>query len=846
MAETTTKTVASKATYTRTGEKVSSLAVGKMLGSDHGLYAQWRHPGSGSASGYEYDWEYATGERQARTKAQKKKGKPGSLKWFGGSHGTVDKASAQAGSGWFRHEWAAPEGAIAARCRIRPVSRTRDVVVSVTETYKDGKLVTSRNNYKSKPYFTAAWSGYKVHDFRADRLPTPTVTVEMGPNGTSATVTVTCDDADCEYCDIQASERAGKDKDDNWIYKVKEQAKDRRCAGTTTWRVTVPEGKRWWFRARVQTTKTGNAKGDSNWSSRVAALAKPPRPTGASAKASGDSGAAFSWGEAAGASSYDVQYVEGSKDYFDTNPEAVQTVTGITGTSFTPTGLAAGKWWFRVRAVNGTGESAWSKAAGTTLASTPDAPTTYETEPAFMQSDSARLRWTHNCADGSDQTAYQVALTAGGAEWQTLSGTTAADVTVALSTVADGTEVAWRVRTKGASSSWSPWSAWRAFSVYSQPSLSCVARQTSAEGPEVTDGSPLSAFPLSISLDASGGGGQVAGYHVAIVAASDLSYADDFGRERVMPAGEVAYSRDAATSDDPFELIVGSSDAILRDGGSYLVSATATLSSGLRADAEPWPFAVDFDSDVPAPTAIVVFDDETLTAEIAPECMAVDEGGDPTGEYAEVELDVYRIDPSGVLIPLATGIPNDGSVTVVDPHAPFGECWYHVVARDTSTGMTASADLGDESPHPTCVIQWDEEWQEGVGEDDLGDRPYAYSGARLDGLYNLRFDESGDVESEDVAYAGRRYPVSYYGTQLGYTARYQTEFPDDDAETLSLARRLLALRDDCFIREPSGTAFWAHAKASLSRSYDRPGWTLTVSATRVDRDDAALEYGEEG
>ena len=810
--------------YSRKGEKVTDFSVYLKSGSDHGLVAQWKHSKSSQAEGYEYDWEYTVDAK----------------KWLPGSNGTTSVEEAKSGS-WFNNEWTVPNDAVKARCRIRPVSKTK----STTKTKTKTKGSSSSSTSITTMYFSASWSSYKEHDFRNDKLPRPTVTATMNEAGTKATVAVECNDADCNYCTITSELYAGKDKSGNNKYTVKDKWANKSCpGGRFSGEFDVPAGTTLYFRAYCSTTTT-NTKGDSDWAYRVSAKAKPSAPKNIKAQALSADSAKVTWTAANGAASYTAQYKADDAN-FNSDPSAVTAVT-VDGTTFSPTALESGhRYYFRVKAVNNSGESGWcvndnnkAMTASCVLATVPDAPTTYETEPAFIVGESARMRWTHNSEDESDQTAAEVSINdtsvqAGVNDYYTLD----------LSSYSDGTQINWKVRTKGAHTDWSPWSATRSFMVYEQPELSCTVRQTSEEGDTVDIENPLTSYPLAIVLDASGGGNQVAGYHVLIVAAEPLSYVDEFGYERVMGTGEVAFEMDYTTSDDPFVAIVTTAEgANLRDTGTYEIIADVSMKSGLRATAQPWRFMVDFDVEVPEPNAMVSFDPVDLVADIMPACYEVDENGEATTTLFEgVTLAVYRIDDDGTLVLLRKGIPNDGISIVTDPHANFGECWYHVVATDIDTGVCNFADGGDDSPHSTAVVQWNESWQQAIDADDLGDRDYDYSGMRIDGLYNIEHDENGGVQANDIEYIGREHPVSYYGTQLGYEAAFKVEFPHDDMETLKNARRLIALRDDAYVREPRGTGYWAHiVNPRISRAEGSLKNVLSFMARRVDRDDSALE-----
>ena len=948
---TSTKT-AKKTGYTKKGSAVNSLSVTLKSGTDRTLIAEWVHKSRAHITGYTYDWEYWTGQRKAQTAAQKKKGQLGDPIWLQGGAGTLSNLDCHISGNTFRYEFTPANDAMMARIRIKPVSETRSVVTAVvttTKVYSDGtKDVSSQNKTETKPYVTTAWTALKSHDFRSDKCATPTVEYELSDDGKNVAVTVSTDDADARFCDIQLCVKSGSN------YTVSKKKYDLACTASTGAEYTfaLGAGKTYYLRARVATNKS--SKGASSWTSYQTVAARPAKPNKPTAQATGATSAKVTWDAATGATTYRVQYVTGASSRFDTDPTAVTEVDGITGTTFTPSGLtSAEKYWFRVAADNAAGTSAWSAAASCTTALVPEAPTTYPTDAAYIEGDDALLQWVHNAEDGSDQTAFEVQVdvyapsgttvvktvsdiqvSAGGTfavpsdfaafaeqladdsftlcsndlvayendsdrirmTWrhsedenagsfqsialtdisvsngtatiaqsaygpshdddavnvrlgtlryytnhsvQTISGTTASEAEFDTSNLPDGTDVAWKVRTKGAHADWSPWSVQRRFTVYEQPELECELRQ--GEGGSGVDAeSPLTAYPLAITLDASGGGNVPIAYHVAISTAEDTQYTDDYGMDRWLAAGSTVWEGDFITGDDPLTVLVDAGSALLTDGGSYTVTATVAMESGLAAATQE-SFAVAFETDLPEPGAVVVFDPDTLTADISPYCMALDGSGEPTTDYRTgTELSVYRITADGDLVPLRIGIANTGAVTVTDPHATFGECWYHIVAIDTATGICSAADAMDESPHGRCVIQFDEQWQQ-AGPEDYGDEGPIYGGILIDGFYNLEFTENGNVQAEDIAYIGREDPVSYYGTQTGYTASYRMAFPRDDAETLSKVRALIRLRDDAYIREPSGTGFWAHVKPTLGRSHDSGLYELSVEAVRVDRDDAALE-----
>lgn len=834
-----TTTYVKKSKYTASGLAVKSLGVGIQTGSDRGVYAQWKFAKAGKASGYEVDWEYWDGSRHSQTAAQKKAGKPGSEKWMPGSSTTVSADSAQVGSGWYRALYTAPSSALMVRVRVRPVSKTRSVHVSTTKTYKNGKLTKTVNNTADKPYFEASWSGYASHDYRADAIAAPEVEVELADNGLTAHVTVSTDDADATLCDVEACTLSGG------AYTKAMGKSDQAISGEGTWSFTLAAGVDYHIRARLK-SETRSSKATSGWTY-AAVATRPGAPGDPEAAATGASSAIVSWDAADGATSYVVQHVAGDSASFDTDPESVDEVEITSGTLYTPSGLESGTLhWFRVKARNAAGDSGWSAACSCTVASAPEAPTLLDTAAAYMDGATARIRWTHNSTDGSSQTAGQVELTYTGdnapSSGTTVDVGTAEALALDLTGLGDATVVAFRVRTKGAHADWSPWSGTSSFTVYAQPELACSAGQPDGEGGEaaLSEESPLAAFPIYVHLDPSGGGNQVVGYDVAIVCTEAADVVDEYGRTVRASEGSAAWQAHLSTSDDPYDVEVGAGECRLAEGGTYEIRATVAMATGLRAECDPLAFGVSLDADIAQPTATVTFDPDYLTADIVPACYELD---GETGEETEVLRDgttlaVYRVEADGDLVCLARGIDNDGASTVTDPHATFRECWYHVVATDTATGVSTAADYMDDSDHDSCAIQWDEAWRP-AGD---GATRYDYEGSLLDGFFNMSFDNDVAPVAEGVRFAGRKRLVHYYdGVGVDESASYTLQFALSDAETMALARALAAYPGDVYIREPTGTGYWARVSCHFSYATGSQFATLSVSATPSDRYDAALE-----
>ena len=109
-----------------------------------------------------------------------------------------------------------------------------------------------------------------------------------------------------------------------------------------------------------------------------------------------------------------------------------------------------------------------------------------------------------------------------------------------------------------------------------------------------------------------------------------------------------------------------------------------------------------------------------------------------------------------------------------------------------------------------------------------------WSGSLLKLPYNIDVSNSNDNDVEFVEYVGRNHPVSYYGTQRGEKATWNTDVPKDDEETLYALRRLAIWMGDCYVREPSGSGYWANISVSFNQKHDKLTIPVTLDITRVD------------
>ena len=100
--------------------------------------------------------------------------------------------------------------------------------------------------------------------------------------------------------------------------------------------------------------------------------------------------------------------------------------------------------------------------------------------------------------------------------------------------------------------------------------------------------------------------------------------------------------------------------------------------------------------------------------------------------------------------------------------------------------------------------------------------------------YNVDIADSHDPDTELVEYIGRKNPVGYYGTQLGYSSTWKCDIVKEDAETLYAIRRLSVWMGDVYVRESSGTGYWANIKVDYDRSHNDVIIPVTFNVKRVE------------
>lgn len=562
------------------------------------------------------------------------------------------------------------------------------------------------------------------------------------------------------------------------------------------------------------------------------------------------------WPDVPSAKNYLVEWAT-NIEYFDTGEASSQTTEEGAGPRLLVTGIELGhEYFFRVASLNEKGKSkTYTPIKSVKLGTRPAAPTTYSNVNSCILGEDLKLYWIHNSTDGSIETTARIHFTIIDSDHPELQPTeiikvipnnrpeedkTKTSVYVIntddpeWATVGEGYIIKWKVQTAGVIAEYSEWSVEREVNVYAPPVLSLDVLDNHSNSVE-----EINNFPFYISILSEPPAQTPISYYIEVVALQAYQTVDEVGKVKMVSIGDKVYQKYYDPQDNPWrfllEMTPGNID--LENNIQYAINATVSLNSGLSASSTK-TISVYFDEVFYDVFAEVIINKDTYEASIHPYCNQYDEieGKIVASLVKNCTLAVYRKEYDGTFTLIESGVANEENLFVTDPHPSLDYARYRVVATMNDTGAISYADIPPvEYKEPAIIIQWAEEWSSFNSDNEgSGVVEPAWSGSLLKLPYNIAISENNNMDVSLVNYVGRKRPVSYYGTHLGETATWNVEIPKDDKETLYAIRRLSIWTGDVYVREPSGTGYWANVSVSYSIKYSDLVIPVTISITRVE------------
>lgn len=752
-------------------------AFGLQSNTDSTIFATWTFT-RGNVEDYSVMWYYDTGDNV----------------WFVGNDGNEE------------HEqsiYNAPTNAKRVKFKVKPNSQKRTV------------------NGSETVYWNGSWSTEKIFNFddapiAPDVPPVPTVTVDK------YNLLATLDNISDPRADTIEFQVV---KDDSFVYS---NGVSSIITGHVTYSLAIDAGSKYKVRCRA-IGKNGMKSDWSDYSSNASSI--PSTPSGIIAlRGTSATSIYISWSKVESAKTYDIEYTTERK-YFD-GSDSVQSITGVTTTTYEKTGLESGKeYFFRVRAVNDQGSSSWCEIKSVIIGKDPTAPTTWSSSTTVITGEELILYWVHNSEDGSSQTYSQLELIVNGVKEtfnikndrpeEDKDKTTSYEIDT--SKYIEGTKIQWRVRTAGITLAYGDWSIQRVIDVYAPATL--VLKLMDKDN-NVID--KLKSFPLRVSATAGPNTQTPTGYHVTIVSEDSYDTTDAIGNYKRINRGDTIYSKyfDIRTM---LKVDLSAGDIDLENNMNYTVHCTVSMNSGLTANRTA-PISVAWTDEMYEPNAEIGINRDNMTTQIRPFC--IDENNDL---IEGITLSVYRREFDGSFTMIGENLANTGSTFVVDPHPALDYARYRIVATSIETGAVSFNDIpGYPVSEKSVIIQWDERWS--TFDSSLSDENAepAWTGSMLKLPYNIDVSDNSSVDVEHVNYIGRKRPVSYYGTHVNETATWNVVIEADDKDTLYAIRRLAIWTGNVYVREPSGSGYWASISVSFSQKHRDLTIPVSFDITRVE------------
>lgn len=794
---------------------VTITAFGVQSGTTRSIFATWAWTRENTES-YKVKWKYRTESNGY---------------WFTGTETEVQIKE---------NIYNAPENAVEVSVIIQPLSKTKTVNNTTTRLW------------------TASWSTEKIHYFVNDPPTKP-----MAP-------TVTLDKyqlkAELNNIDINAVGVNFEIIKDNETEPYK-TGNATIITNSVSYSCTVDAGSVYKVRCRGY---RGTVYGEwSDYSSNVSAA--PTAPIINNIEVVTENIIKLTWAKIESAEKYTIEYVVKNKDLtpeecFDAiGSQKVSTTVKVEETEVkdglvtkTVINLTPGQeYYIRISAANDKSEeSNWSEIWPFIVGTTPSSPTTWSSTTTAMVGGSLNLYWTHNSKDNSRITSSELMLYIDGVlssgspyiitneayedtQYGIISSPKLKDeenvriCSINTNAFNEGSDIEWKVRTTGVKpNDYGEYSALRKIEIYAPPVLSTSLEDVNNNQLEIIEATTegfsvykLLSFPFKIKVSAGNTSNQEPiGYYINIVANENYTTIDDVGNDKNIVKGSNVFSKYYNSTDKNTKFELSANDMILENNITYIVTCTVSMDSGLTAE-DNIAFKVAWDEEYYVPYAEIGINKDDVSAYICPR----------SNGNKDVLLSVYRREFDGSFTEIATDIENGNNTYVTDPHPALDYARYRIIAKSKTTGAVNYSDIpaypvGEKA----VIIQWNDKWQnfDTDNEDELEQQPWSGSLLRLP--YNIDVNDKYSPDVSLITYAGRKRPVSYYGTQLGESSSWNVEIPKDDKETLYAIRRLATWMGDVYVREPSGTGYWAQITVNYSQKHREVTIPISFDIKRVE------------
>ena len=745
---------------------------GLQIGTDRTLFVMWTWDKNDTTDHYKVRWYYGTGNGVS----------------FLGSDSEVSTASK------LQSIYNAPSNATWVTVYVKPVSKTK-------------------SDNKTK-YWTANWSTKKEYSFSNNPPSVPSIpSVEIYDYNLTATLNNITGTATSIQFQIV--------KNDTAICKT---AIVPIRTGHASYTYIVDSGNEYKVRCRgVRDSRY------SDWSSYSSSVKSPPSKVSGitECRATSSTSVYLSWPAVSSAKTYEIQYTT-EKRYFD-GSDQIQSISGIETNHYEKTGLSSGEeYFFRVRSVGSNSQhSGWSDIISIILGEAPDLPTTWSTTTTAMVGDTVTLYWVHNSKDGSNLNKSIIELTINGVieEHELTNNEPDNNTGQYLAPIGsiEGGKIYWRVKTCGVTGQYGPWSILRTVDVYAPPSISMSLVDS--------DNNLLNAiesFPFYLRAEAGPSSQTPIGYHVTVSANMAYETTDDIGNVKSVRNGEEVYSKSFDVSTD-LMVEFSPNNINLENNINYKFRCKVVMDSGLTAIDES-DLDVAWADDPDQPNLEIAVNNEDVSVYMMPYCEDLS-GNRVTNVY----LSVYRKEFDGSFTEIAHNLDGSKQTWITDPHPALDYARYRVVSKKKDTGHISYYDppsyyIGEKA----IIIQWNEEWFNYINDSESPLAAENWSGSILRLPYNVDVSENNDIDVELVEYIGRKHPTTYYGTQLGQNANWNVEIERNDTETIYALRRLAIWPGDVYVREPSGSGYWAKISVSFDQTHCELTIPVKLDITRVE------------